>query len=178
VHAGWRGTLAGIAEKTVRLFKDQNNIDAADLEVALGPSIGVCCYEVKDDVIGPLMKKWGRLTTPSIAVKDGKSFVNSAPSQSRLFSARPESRRNSFTRSAHARAARRRISTPTGARGAKPAANQCCRLVAGIKMGQRRKSLNSIVAMTLRRLRQGFPQQVDHSMTNSNETIPPMKQRG
>ena len=76
VHAGWRGTLAGIAEKTVRLFKDQNNIDAADLEVALGPSIGVCCYEVKDDVATPLMKKWGKLTTPSIAVKDGKSFVN------------------------------------------------------------------------------------------------------
>ena len=76
VHAGWRGTFAGIAEKTVRLFKDQNNIDAADLEVALGPSIGVCCYEVKDDVAAPLMKKWGKLTTPSIAVKDGKSFVN------------------------------------------------------------------------------------------------------
>jgi copper oxidase (laccase) domain-containing protein len=36
----------------------------------------VCCYEVKDDVAGPLMKKWGKLTTPSIAVKDGKSFVN------------------------------------------------------------------------------------------------------
>jgi YfiH family protein len=76
VHAGWRGTLAGIAEKTVRLFKDQNNIAAADLEVALGPSIGVCCFEVKDDVAAPLMKKWGKLTTPSIAVKDGKSFVN------------------------------------------------------------------------------------------------------
>ena len=76
VHAGWRGTLAGIAEKTVRLFKDQNNINAADLEVALGPSIGVCCFEVKDDVAEPLMKKWGSLTTPSIAVKDGKSFVN------------------------------------------------------------------------------------------------------
>jgi YfiH family protein len=76
VHAGWRGTLTGIAEKTVRLFKSQYNVDADDLEVALGPSIGVCCYEVKEDVAGPLMKKWGALTTPSIAVRDGKSFVN------------------------------------------------------------------------------------------------------
>jgi hypothetical protein len=76
VHAGWRGTLLGIAEKTVRLFKDQYDVAAGDLEVALGPSIGVCCYEVKDDVAGPLMKKWGSLTTPSIAVKDGKSLVN------------------------------------------------------------------------------------------------------
>ena len=76
VHAGWRGTLAGIAEKTVRLFKSQYDVAPSELEVALGPSIGVCCYEVKDDVAGPLMKKWGRLTTPSIAVRDGKSFIN------------------------------------------------------------------------------------------------------
>ena len=76
VHAGWRGTLAGIADKTVRLFKSQYNVAASELEVALGPSIGVCCYEVNDDVAGPLMKKWGSLTTPSIAVKNGKSLVN------------------------------------------------------------------------------------------------------
>ena len=76
VHAGWRGTMAGIAEKTVRLFASRYDVAPGDLEVALGPSIGVCCYEVKDDVAGPLMKKWGRLTTPSIAVRDGKSFIN------------------------------------------------------------------------------------------------------
>jgi YfiH family protein len=76
VHAGWRGTLAGIAENTVRLFKTQYGIEADDLEVALGPSIGVCCYEVKEDVAVPLMKKWGKLTTPSIAVREGKSFIN------------------------------------------------------------------------------------------------------
>jgi hypothetical protein len=76
VHAGWRGTLAGIAEKTVRLFESQRGVSPADMEVALGPSIGPCCYEVKDDVAGPLMKKWGSLTTPSILVKDAKSFVN------------------------------------------------------------------------------------------------------
>ncbi|MBM2805601.1 MAG: Polyphenol oxidase [Deltaproteobacteria bacterium] len=76
LHAGWRGTLAGIAEKAVELFKQRYDVTADELAVALGPSIGVCCYEVKDDVAGPLMKKWGKLTTPSIAVKDGKSFVN------------------------------------------------------------------------------------------------------
>ena len=76
VHAGWRGTLAGIAEKTVRLFKTQYNIEPDELEVALGPAIGVCCYEVKDDVTGPLMKRWGRLMTPSIRVEQGRSYVN------------------------------------------------------------------------------------------------------
>jgi YfiH family protein len=76
VHAGWRGTLMGIAEKTVRLFKSRYDIGPGELEVALGPAIGVCCYEVKEDVAGPLMKQWGRLTTPSIRVAEGKSYVN------------------------------------------------------------------------------------------------------
>src|SRR5262245_4388326 len=76
VHAGWRGTLAGIAQKAVQLFNNRYNVAANDLEVALGPSIGPCCYEVNDDVAGPLMKKWGKLITPSISVRDGKSFVN------------------------------------------------------------------------------------------------------
>jgi YfiH family protein len=76
VHAGWRGTLAGIADKTVRLLKTRYDVEPSELEVALGPSIGICCYEVKDDVAGPLMKRWGKLTTPSIAVRDGKSFIN------------------------------------------------------------------------------------------------------
>ncbi len=51
-------------------------VAAGDLEVALGPSIGVCCYEVNEDVATPLMKKWGALTTPSIAMKDGKPHIN------------------------------------------------------------------------------------------------------
>jgi YfiH family protein len=76
VHAGWRGTLAGIAEKAVRLLKAGHGVEAADLEVALGPSIGSCCYEVKDDVAGPLMKRWGKLTTPSIFVREGKSYID------------------------------------------------------------------------------------------------------
>ncbi|HWH80256.1 MAG TPA: peptidoglycan editing factor PgeF, partial [Candidatus Binatus sp.] len=76
VHAGWRGTLAGIAQKTVERLSSQYNVTAEDIEVAMGPSIGACCYEVKDDVAGPLMKRWGKLTTPSISVKQGKSFIN------------------------------------------------------------------------------------------------------
>ena len=76
VHAGWRGTFAGIAQPMVRRFEQQYGIVPSELEVALGPAIGVCCYEVKDDVAKPLMKKWGSLTTPSIQVREGKSFVN------------------------------------------------------------------------------------------------------
>jgi YfiH family protein len=76
VHAGWRGTLAGIAQKTVERLRAEHNVAASDLEVALGPSIGACCYEVNDDVAKPLMKQWGKLITPSIQVKQNKTFIN------------------------------------------------------------------------------------------------------
>ena len=75
VHAGWRGTLMGIAAKMVRRFNDDYGVAPEEIEAALGPSIGACCYEVKDDVTGPLREKWGRIADESIQIRDGKSFV-------------------------------------------------------------------------------------------------------
>jgi YfiH family protein len=76
VHAGWRGTLAGIAPKMVRRFKEQHGVVADEIEAALGPSIGSCCYEVKNDVTEPLRQKWGPLAEASIELRDGKFFVD------------------------------------------------------------------------------------------------------
>lgn len=60
VHAGWRGTLAGIAAKTVRQFKQNHGISAGAIEAAIGPAIGRCCYEVgDDDVAQPMRERWG-----------------------------------------------------------------------------------------------------------------------
>jgi YfiH family protein len=50
IHAGWRGTRAGIARATVDTMVREFNTDPADLVVALGPSIGKCCYEVGAEV--------------------------------------------------------------------------------------------------------------------------------
>jgi hypothetical protein len=51
VHAGWRGTLARIAEKTVGRMKMEFGSEPKDLLVALGPSIGPCCYEVGAELV-------------------------------------------------------------------------------------------------------------------------------
>lgn len=48
-HAGWRGTVARVAQGTVRALVDSGS-DPARLLVALGPSIGPCCYEVGREV--------------------------------------------------------------------------------------------------------------------------------
>jgi YfiH family protein len=51
VHAGWRGTLARIAEKTVGRMQLEFGSKPADLLAAIGPSIGPCCYEVAADFV-------------------------------------------------------------------------------------------------------------------------------
>lgn len=51
VHAGWRGTLARIAEKTVGVMRQIFGSDPRDLRAAIGPGIRACCYEVGDEVV-------------------------------------------------------------------------------------------------------------------------------
>jgi YfiH family protein len=51
VHAGWRGTLAGVLPAAVRALGAHFGARAADLRVALGPAIGPCCFEVGPEVV-------------------------------------------------------------------------------------------------------------------------------
>lgn len=52
VHAGWRGTVSGVATAAVEALADNFGTVSADLLVGIGPSIGPCCYEVGGEVIG------------------------------------------------------------------------------------------------------------------------------
>jgi hypothetical protein len=51
LHAGWRGTVGGIARVGVDAMRDEFGSRPEELMVGLGPSIGPCCYEVGLDVI-------------------------------------------------------------------------------------------------------------------------------
>ena len=51
VHAGWRGTAAHIAEFAVTRLREKFQVDPGDLAAAIGPHIGVCCYEVGEEVV-------------------------------------------------------------------------------------------------------------------------------
>jgi YfiH family protein len=50
VHAGWRGTAAGIAAGAVGAMRQRFGTEAGDLHAAIGPGIGKCCYEVGPEV--------------------------------------------------------------------------------------------------------------------------------
>jgi hypothetical protein len=49
IHAGWRGTLAGVVAHTVEAARAYG-LAPDRLLAAIGPAIGPCCYEVGDDV--------------------------------------------------------------------------------------------------------------------------------
>jgi polyphenol oxidase len=51
VHAGWRGTLARIAEKAVGRMRLAFGSKPGNLLAALGPAIGPCCYEVGTELV-------------------------------------------------------------------------------------------------------------------------------
>ena len=48
IHAGRAGAFKNIISKTVAVMEESFQSNPADLVAVLGPSIGVCCYEVGD----------------------------------------------------------------------------------------------------------------------------------
>jgi hypothetical protein len=50
VHAGWRGTVGRIVEAAIEGMRARFGTLPADLDAAIGPGIGECCYEVGPEV--------------------------------------------------------------------------------------------------------------------------------
>lgn len=49
-HAGWRGTAQKIGPKTIQKMKANFGTNSENITAIIGPAIGLCCYEVSDDV--------------------------------------------------------------------------------------------------------------------------------
>jgi YfiH family protein len=50
IHAGWKGTASSIVERAVERMKQEYKTDPSHLLAFIGPSAGVCCYEVGEEV--------------------------------------------------------------------------------------------------------------------------------
>lgn len=77
-HAGWKGTVAKIAAKTVKAMEEKYGSCPADILAGIGPSIGPCHYEVDRPVIEEVKKAfaqdWPDLLEPSD--KEGYARLN------------------------------------------------------------------------------------------------------
>ncbi|MCX6122014.1 MAG: peptidoglycan editing factor PgeF [Ignavibacteriales bacterium] len=57
VHAGWRGTARGIVKRTIHNMQEEFKTDPEHVLAFIGPSAGVCCYEVSEEVAVKFEKK-------------------------------------------------------------------------------------------------------------------------
>jgi len=60
VHAGWRGTLKRVAEKTLGKMRMTFGTRPRDVLAVLGPAIGRCCYEVGPEVAQAFHSQFAR----------------------------------------------------------------------------------------------------------------------
>jgi len=63
VHAGWRGVWGRILPKQLELWAKEGSLPG-DIQVALGPYIGPCCYEVSEDLARQFSTRWGAAVLP------------------------------------------------------------------------------------------------------------------
>ncbi len=49
-HSGWKGTMARIAVQTIEAMQKEYDSRSEDLHVAIGPGIGVDCFEISSDL--------------------------------------------------------------------------------------------------------------------------------
>jgi YfiH family protein len=65
VHAGWRGAAAGIVDEALAHLDSAFGVEPGEVEAALGPAIGACCYEVGPEVRDAFVRRSGDTTAPA-----------------------------------------------------------------------------------------------------------------
>ena len=75
-HAGWRGTAAGIAAKTVQAMCKAYGCKAENIRAAIGPNIAQCCFETNWDVPQAMLDALGKEAEAFICRKNDKYYVN------------------------------------------------------------------------------------------------------
>ena len=76
VHAGWRGTAAGVIEAAVAKLGTTFEVAPRALEAVIGPAIGACCYEVGDEVLDGFRARVGDGTAPAWSHRDGRLHLD------------------------------------------------------------------------------------------------------
>ena len=75
-HAGWRGTAAGIAARTVETMVREFGCEPGNIRAAIGPNISFCCFETDRDVPDAMVAALGEEALPFIRPSGEKYYVN------------------------------------------------------------------------------------------------------
>lgn len=70
-HAGWKGTIEGVAARTVETMSEAYGSKSADIRAAIGPSIGPHHYEVGAEVAEQVRDNFGRDSDALLTTKNG-----------------------------------------------------------------------------------------------------------
>jgi hypothetical protein len=76
VHAGWRGTLAGIAPRALAALREEFGTDPADVRAAVGPAALGCCYEVGGEVLEAFREKFDYADALFTPTRGGHALVD------------------------------------------------------------------------------------------------------
>lgn len=75
-HAGWRGTAAGIAARTVEAMCREFGCRPENLRAAIGPCISQCCFETDSDVPEAMLAALGAEAQSAIRPAGEKYYVD------------------------------------------------------------------------------------------------------
>jgi YfiH family protein len=76
VHAGWRGTLAGVALQALNSLANEYGAKSEDLRVAIGAAAGPCCYEVGNEVIEAFTNRFAGAESLFTPTRPGHALVD------------------------------------------------------------------------------------------------------
>ena len=76
VHAGWRGTASGIVKNAVETMVSAFGCLPENICAAIGPNIGLCCFETDADVPEAIVSALGEEAKPFIHPKGEKFHLD------------------------------------------------------------------------------------------------------
>ncbi|MBK7449189.1 MAG: peptidoglycan editing factor PgeF [Anaerolineales bacterium] len=75
-HAGWMGTVKGVAEVSIRAMQEHYGSNPQDIVAGIGPSISVDHYEVGEDVAAQFREKYGSDSEQVLQSRDGRIYLD------------------------------------------------------------------------------------------------------
>lgn len=75
-HAGWMGTVKGVAEASIKGLTERYGSHPADVVVGIGPSISVDHYEVGEDVAEQFRAKFGADSERILQTREDRIYLD------------------------------------------------------------------------------------------------------